>query len=467
MRIPLAANFYQHPDRQFSSQRLVNQYLEVGDAQERTTTLIRGTPGATLFSNTSGKLRGLRESTDGETLYAIVGTSFYTIDADGVASAIGTVEGDDYVDIIINLTQVMIAAGLVSYIYTPLSGTFVQIADSDFPGASCGIYMDGYAIIAKPDSTQSNVSSADDFSTWDALDFTNETTSPDNILMIRDDRKEFWVFKKKTIVPYSRTGSGNYPFQRVSSTILEMGCIAPRTVAVADNTYFWVGYREAEGGIGVWRASGYQPSRISTHAIENRIESFGDITAAIAFTYLLNGHLFYVLNFPSKGTFVFDVATSLWHEWIQFGEEWSTFTHHAFFNNRHIVGGPDGVLYSLSNAVYTSKGDVIQRRMITPVYDSDGKQIKASYVEIEVEAGVGLNTGQGSDPKMMLRWSKNGGLTYSNEYWRSVGRVGEYGARCMWRNLGRSREWVLETVYSEPTQYALLKAYADVTVGAP
>jgi hypothetical protein len=65
----------------------------------------------------------------------------------------------------------------------------------------------------------------------------------------------------------------------------------------------------------VYRANGYTAQRISTHAVEWQIQQYGNLSDAIAYTYQQDGHSFYVLIFPSANTtWVFDVATSLWHE---------------------------------------------------------------------------------------------------------------------------------------------------------
>ena len=41
-----------------------------------------------------------------------------------------------------------------------------------------------------------------------------------------------------------------------------------------------------------------------------------------------------------------------------------------------------------------------------------------------------------SAPQYMLRWSDDGGHTWSNEHWRSGGGYGEYGTRVRWLRLG-------------------------------
>jgi hypothetical protein len=85
--------------------------------------------------------------------------------------------------------------------------------------------------------------------------------------------------------------------------------------------------------------------------------------------------------------------------------------------------------------------------------------------QLDLETGVGLTTGQGSDPQIMLRYSDDGGHTWSSELWVSAGALGNYAHRAIWRRLGRSRDRIFEIIYSEPTKVALVNAYLDVSGG--
>ena len=70
-----------------------------------------------------------------------------------------------------------------------------------------------------------------------------------------------------------------------------------------------------------------------------------------------------------------------------------------------------------------------------------------------------------SNPQAMLRWSSDGGRTWSSESWSSIGRVGEYKARVRWRRLGRARDRVYELTISEPIKVAILGASIKTTRG--
>ena len=85
--------------------------------------------------------------------------------------------------------------------------------------------------------------------------------------------------------------------------------------------------------------------------------------------------------------------------------------------------------------------------------------------QIELETGLGLSSGQGVDPQAMVRWSDDGGHTWSHEHWVSAGAEGNYGARAIWRRLGMGRDRVFEVVVSDPIPWRIMSAFIDVSRG--
>ena len=72
----------------------------------------------------------------------------------------------------------------------------------------------------------------------------------------------------------------------------------------------------------------------------------------------------------------------------------------------------------------------------------------------------------GFDPQVMLRWSDDGGHTWSNEHWRSMGKIGEYGYRTIWRRLGMTqklRDRVYEVSGTAPVKLAIMGAELQVS----
>jgi hypothetical protein len=73
----------------------------------------------------------------------------------------------------------------------------------------------------------------------------------------------------------------------------------------------------------------------------------------------------------------------------------------------------------------------------------------------------GTAEGQGDDPEAMLRWSDDGGHTWSNEHWTQMGRIGQYGFRAFWRRLGMTlklRDRVYEVSGTDPVKIVITGA---------
>jgi len=88
-----------------------------------------------------------------------------------------------------------------------------------------------------------------------------------------------------------------------------------------------------------------------------------------------------------------------------------------------------------------------------------------SRFELICQAGNGLSTGQGSDPQVMLRISRDGGQTWGQELLMGTGKIGEYRARAFVNRLGRSRNTVFELSSSDPVFTAWLEATVDAELG--
>jgi len=268
-----------------------------------------------------------------------------------------------------------------------------------------------------------------------------------------------------------------------------------------DNGLFWLGRDRRGQGI-VYRANGYAGVRISTHAVEWQIQQYADISDAIAYTYQQDGHSFYVLIFPTANTtWVYDAATQAWHERAGFAK--GLFTRHRSncqmsFNNKIVVGDfENGNIYAFDLDDYSDNGSIqkwLRSWRALPTGQNNLKRTTQHMLQLDCESGVGLNglvvnetiylqteaddylitesgdyliadqeaiATQGADPQVMLRWSDDGGHTWSNEHWASMGKIGQYYKRVIWRRLGMTvklRDRVYEASGTDPVKIAIMGA---------
>ncbi len=461
MKLQFARNAYQSRSRPINSQRLVNLYAEANPPDSKEPLVLIGTPGLKLFADLGDKsINGLHVMKG--TLFAVVGADVYTVNAAGIGTLIGDIGiNEQRVEMEDNGTQVVILKE-DGTAYVATTASVVQITDVDFRPASSVTFMDGYHVFTERDSQVFFISGLNDALSYDALDFASAESKPDDLVRVFSDHSELWLFGVETIEVWYNSGAADFPFARISGAVIERGCGAADSVAKEDNTVFWLG----DDGI-VYRADGYTPKRISTHAIEFAIAGYSTTSDAYGFVYDSEGHKFYVLTFPSNGaTWVFDIATGLWHERESFGLNRWRVNSFAFNFEKNLVGDfENGKIYELDLDTYDENGEILQKIAVSAPLANENMRFIVDKFTLELDVGVGLTLGQGKDPQVMMQWSDDGGYTWSNEYWRDIGKKGEYTTEVRWRALGQTRQRMFRTIISDPIKVAIQGAYIDIRMG--
>jgi hypothetical protein len=470
MKTPILGSSYVTRSVNAADARMVNLFPEIIPEGGLEPAFLNRAPGLRRLATIgNGPIRGLWDfAPDSTTAFVVSGNQFFKIDTNYTATLLGTVAGTGPVSIADNGNQVFIAANGPSYIYNNTTNVFQQITDPDFPGAVSVGYLDGYFVFNEPNSQRIWITSLLDGLSVDPLDFVSAEGAPDDVTGLIVDHREVWVLGTNSVEVWYNAGTSDFPLQRIQGAFNEIGCISPYSLAKLDNGVFWLGSDARGKGI-VYRANGYTGTRISTHAVEWQIQQYDDITDAFGYTYQQDGHAFYVLIFPSANTtWVYDVATQAWHERAGFSN--GQFTRHRSncqmaFNNEIVVGDfENGNIYAFDLEDYSDNGQ-IQKWLRTwralPTGQNNFKRTAQHSLQLNCEAGVGLNAGQGSNPQVMLRWSDDGGHTWSNEHWAPLGEIGAYGRRTFWRRLGMTlklRDRVYELSGTDPVKIAITGA---------
>ncbi len=475
MKTPILGSTYVARSVNAADARMVNLFPEVVPEGGKEPAFLQRCPGLlNLATIGSGPIRGLWTfSSDNSTAFVVSGNELYKIDTSYTATFIGSIPGTGPVSMADNGTQLFIACNGPSYIYNSSTGEFGQIVDPDFPGAVTVGYIDGYFVFNEPNSQRIWVTQLLDGTSIDPLDFASAEGSPDGVVGLIVDHREVWVYGTSTVEVWYDAGTPDFPLQRIQGAFNEIGCISAYTIAKMDNGLFWLGADARGQGI-VYRANGYTGQRISTHAVEWQIQQYGNLTDALAYTYQQDGHSFYVLIFPSANTtWVYDVATGAWHE--RAGWSNGSFTRHRSncqmaFNNKIIVGDyENGNIYAFDLDTYADNGQIqkwLRSWRALPTGQNNLKRTAQHAMQLDMQSGVGLVTGQGSNPEVMLRWSDDGGHTWSNYRTTSVGKIGEYYYRIWFRRLGMTmklRDRVYELSMTDPVKTAIMGAEILIT----
>jgi hypothetical protein len=474
VKLPIVGPSYQARSLNADAQRTLNCYVELDNASPRAPAALYGTPGTVrqLTFPTSPVRAAIKE---GAYSWWVAGNTVYRVDGAYTVTALGTIATETgEIGIASNGGQLLIVDGVAGWLVDVANAALSRILDEEFPnGVRRATYQDGFFLVAGDGTGKFYINERpNDGAEWNGLDFASAEGSPDNTIGIISDHREVWLFGELSAEVWVNTGNADFPFQRAGNVFIEHGCAAAGSVAKADNTVFWLGGDDKGAGI-VWRADGYTPVRISTHALEKALAGYSTIADAFAFTYQQEGHIFYVLTFPTAGaTWCFDAATQLWHEraWrnpntgalLRWRANCSVFAH-----GEHLVGDfENGNVYALALDVFTDDGAPILRLRRTAT--SEGAQQRMFYarLQIDMETGVGLATGQGEAPQLMLRYSSDGGHTWSPERTTSIGGTGQYGARAMFNRLGSGRNRVWEISMTDPVKFAVFGAVVDGEPGA-
>jgi hypothetical protein len=462
------------------SARTVNWYPEfVESGAGKNPLVLLPTPGLAAVWDTGYEQRVRALAYKGNRLLTVVGTRLYelhknfTLSADGTSvttqgttTLLGTVAADEYqAQIEYNGVEYFIVSGGHGYLLsgntlTAVSGTFFQVG-----------YDDGYFLSVEPTTRHLKISDLYDGSSWAALDYTTKEDDPGDIVGMIVDHGDVQVLGTLKSQSYYNSGNADFPFTRIPSSRMEQGCSAPYSLQRIDNTTFWIGNDEHGSGV-VWRAQGFTPTRISSHSVERDIQALhSDIDEVSSWVYQHDGHPFYCITLPSK-TWVYDVATSLWHERIYWNstlgiEESHRAETHVSAWGYHFVGDKSsGEIHLMASNIGDDDGDEIRRvRRGAHLYHED-KRLFISEFSLHLETGVGLSSGQGSDPLIMMRYSWDGGKTWSSQRSRSSGAIGRTTARIAFNRLGSGYDFVPEIVATDPIPWRIVDAFYEGNAGA-
>ena len=388
---------------------------------------------------------------------------------------------------------------------------FTQIPSSDgaFSGGNTVDTVDNYFVYNRPGTQQFGAS--DPLSPISqSTSFASKDGSPDNLVSIIVDHREVFLLGEASSEVWIDVGAVPFPFQRIPGTSTQHGIAAVYSMARLANSFAYVSRNNRGQGM-IVQMNGYIPQRISTHAVENTLVN-QYIDDAIAYTYQLEGHECYVVTFPTIDlTWVYDSTTQMWHKWLSVDNANVYHRHRsncsAVFQNMVLVGDyANGKIYELDRSNYTDDGSEVRRLRRAPHLVADLQRQYFDEFQIQFQPGVGTtgvykpesaifimspyiiypdasliigafdtvilgiqNTINATDvttyPQAMLRWSNDGGSTWSREYWVTIGSMGRFKNRAIWRRLGMARDRVFEVVVTDPVKAVIVSANLKASAG--
>lgn len=352
---------------------------------------------------------------------------------------------------------------------------FGQILDPGVVASDRLAFIEGWIIANQTGTRTFIVSGPTPYTeTFPPSSFALKDSSTDNLITLFENDRELWLVGERTSeVWFNNSGqNANFPFSRVPGVGPQIGCAAKHSISRMGNALVWLAKNE-QGENMVLVTAQYSWQRISNHAVEYAISSYPVVSDAIGFVYEETGHTFYVLTFPTADkTWVHDATASTllgkacWHERDSFDPVAGLYHRdksncYMDLQNLRLVGDyQTGQIHQMSRAFYSDAGTPLraQRRCKHIWKKDDRTRVSQSSLQIEFTPGVGLQSGQGILAQVMLRWSNDGGFTWSNEYWRTIGAAGATKNRAKWNRLGRARDRIYEVNMSDPVPRDIIGA---------
>lgn len=445
-----------------SSQRRLNVYYENRPDGDKTKVAVFGTPGLvsafavpSIFNNPARAIVGTETA-----LYVAAYNQFFSLSATGATLATGaltTMSG--LVSIANSPTQVVVVDGTGAYLFKPSTGAFTPITPWQATGARTVTFCSGFFVAEQPGTQNFWVSNSYDGSTWSALAFAAGASSPDNILAVDQLNGILILFMQHGTEFWANAGLAPEPFTPLTSAANEYGLAALFSRAHLDQSICFLSMTRT-GAVQAVQIVGYNATVISDADMEAIWNTFSVVSDATGLSYQQDSHKFYQLNFPTANrSFLFDCSTRLWSE-VQTGGSLLPTRHYGNLST-YYAGGvliadfATSQLYRMSAAAFTDNGQPIIREMVTRHVLSQFNRVRISLLYLDMQTGVGLESGQGSAPMLMLQSSKDNGRTWSGERWAGLGKVGQYRARVAWRRFGSSRDYVFRIRMSDPVPFVI------------
>jgi len=402
-------------------------------------------------------------------LYRVADTNLYSVDLNGVHTKLGQVPGSgrcifDAVD-----KQLVAVANRAAFCYNAgaVNPTVAQITDPNI-GTPLGCTSINSQMIYDSNGGISqlfNVSNVGDPTTINGLNFASAESDSSALIRAYAYKQVANMFKGDSNELWWNSGQGNPPFDRIQGGIVNVGLGAAYSIAQTPDFLFYFGndkqVHTLTGGTGA------VDTPISTPAMAKQFQDYAVTADAISWTMELEGQWFYVITFPTQNiTWCYPVGG----EWFQWGSGLTGRIQGNDFADCYglkiVEDYQSGKLFLLDAQTYTDNGNpIIRVRDSGPIYGellkAPGKEFEIQRIEIILESGNGLVTGQGSMPKLGIQMSRDGGKTFGTQRLINAGQTGQE-VTVSTGSFGRFKNCVVRLTCSDPIYWSIYAANAYV-----
>lgn len=493
--VPYIGGTYRFADRDISSQDAVNiEPIRMSKAA-KTDMIARRTEGISLFSDLSSivpasrPIRAEMANSDGD-LYTVVGDSLILVDNAGTPSKVMDItDGISPVSMAELNGSLFICDGTTIWGYKYSTGT-KGVASLPFT-KPVKIVAFGNRLLAinndeTIDPTIANFnkvywSDVNNGYSWKALAWSEAEGRSDQIIGIEIVSGGILVQGKNSLETWNISSDPYKPFVR--NSVVPYGGLYywVNSTSTPTGTSYWVGSGNDFNNV-IVRSSGGGFEIISNEALNAELGTYSTLKDCRSWSYVRDGQIYVVFTFLAENkTWVFNETQGEWHrrtsrDPLTNSQDYYTPLFSANAYDSVIVGSITGAyLMKLDKSVYTEwdhRFDVSEDNLkpilveyVSPVYWSGKSYMIHNSFELDIDTGHAPLSGSGSNPKLMMRFSDDGGYTYSKERVKPIGKRGKYASRVRFKLLGGSTERIYKISFSDNAPLTILGAIVDAEKG--
>lgn len=470
---------YQSESLHIDAQQSINLYLEQDEATKKA--VLYGTPGIHTWAQLpQGPVRCLWAGED--RLIAVGWNQLYEISSTGQVTPLPGQAGGIASDATFSpvqifpagdRTQIFIVSAGIAYYHNGTSLSIAPVPPDDRQTAAtaggqsgtaiAGAFLDGSFFAAKADSNIVFQSALNNAAQWElpAGSLFSKESYPDNIRTILTDHSELWVFGTHNSTEVWRNEfdqTEGAVMQRDPGAQLHFACAAMFSAVNLEGPA-WLG-SDTRGRVGAYRAQGFSPVRVSTHAVENEWQKYSTVADAISWVQWDKGHKFWWITFPTgNATWVYDLTTNLWHQRGQWNG--TGFNRHRarcgcqVFGKFLVGDHTSGKIYEMDRTYTDDDGIDIRRVRSAPHINEERK--RAFYHSFQLDLEV-----DGEAPDVIMDYSRDGGYTWSTPRTLQSSLASRRG-RVIARRLGSDRQRTFRTTITDRRPIAIVDAYVKAS----
>ncbi len=331
------------------------------------------------------------------------------------------------------------------------------------PQAAFAAYVDGFLLAAEVGSQILHNSDAGKFTSFNPLSFFSAEAKPDNVTaLIVTEFREIIAAGPDSVEQFEPYPGGDRPFFRRWS--VSEGLLAPYTLVTGDGgTWGVTKFREFTRYAG-------QRKDVQSNAINYTLEKVDDWTEAWASLLPAFGQRFIILQAPNATnpygtqglTFIFDYRVKKCAHLYGFDPvhakptRWPGWSYKGLWG-RHFVGGDNGIVYEMTDAVHSIDG-ATQRMLFRTGHHDQGGTMQVDGVRIRCRRGTGTYQSEGAlqfrsirDGQFKTKWQS-----------RSLGKAGDKQFYLSFPAQGTAKTWQFEYFVTDDVPVDVVKLEIDI-----